>query len=180
MSVTFAKPNEKRKRAPEACSFNKIVSFPTDKEVDKLITAVKRFTPKSSMAHILCKESIMVKTCLGDVPLGSPLSYQLKRLNNNLNVEDSPDLPLDISSFLPNASWEANLNLSLEEARALEKKTKDQGNEEWQKARSIRLTSSNFAAICRRKKTVTHEFLKSVHIGNDISHIKSVKYGKKK
>ena len=48
-----------------------------------------------------------------------------------------------------------------------------------QKARSIRLTSSNFVAICRRKKIVTHEFLKSVHIGNDISHIKSVKYGGK-
>ena len=34
-----------------------------------------------------------MKTCSGDVSLGSALSYQLKSFNNNLNVKDSPDLP---------------------------------------------------------------------------------------
>lgn len=126
MSTIFAKPNVKRKRKPDMCSFTKIESIPKSAEIENLMQAVKKHTPEASMSCVLTNESAFVHTGLGSVPLGSTLSHQLQsfassEINNN---ENSPDLPISPSCLIPNVVWDSEVNITLDQAISLEKKNK--------------------------------------------------------
>ena len=148
-----------------------------------------------------------VNTVFGNVPIGSILSYQLKDLKEdavlfsidrppdqvvatgNEIILSFPDLPSALCTATPFApphnlptdqsQFLSKLNLNLETARQVEKKTVKQSvDPEWFALRKLRLTASNFGLVVNRKKQPTEVFLRNIFQPKDLSNVASIKHGK--
>ena len=148
-----------------------------------------------------------VNTVFGNVPIGSILSYQLKDLKEDAAVFSIdrppdqvvatgndiilsfPDLPSTLCTATPFAplhnlptdqsQFLSKLNLNLETARQVEKKTVKQSvDPEWFALRKSRLTASNFGLVVNRKKQPTEVFLRNTFQPKDLSNFASIKHGK--
>lgn len=95
-----------------------------------------------------------------ELPLEEKWSIELINILESNNYSNTHDLL-------------TNCSMSLREARELEEKTRAQNKcNQWYRERRIRITSTKFAAIIRRKKHVTQEFLKHIWPNSRI-HIRS-------
>ena len=69
------------------------------------------------------------------------------------------------------------IKVSEHEAQLIEARTRGQGNK-WMREREMRLTSSNFGAICKlTERRDIEKFCESMHNPKDLSHVPAIRHG---
>lgn len=144
----------------------------------------------------------MCHTKLGDVAVGSVLSYQLTdckpKFNLTSNIQrpcstiesdfDVPSLPVKFGSPVIDISIPLNtdqyrsifskLQVDMDQAKSIEVATKQQHlSKSWKEERAPRLTASKFGDILVRKATPSDAFLKRIFDSPDISHTSAASHG---
>jgi hypothetical protein len=142
------------------------------------------------------------------VPRGSPLSYQLSLTEGNFDIDchimsldhfrctegcvvrgidmypvfpldtpGEPELDNDLSpEFLQVIH---SLSVDQDQSKEIELKTRDQANsDQWWEERKLRITASNFAEICNRKKDNCKKFVERLQGKPSLKVPLSIKHGK--
>ncbi|KAM7313309.1 uncharacterized protein ISCGN_003184 [Ixodes scapularis] len=140
-----------------------------------------------------------VETKLGPAPAGSPMSYQQAQLpagfttwmSDNIVMGAGTISLIPVPSFFNRASQPTfpgglsaqelsiltEIQLSPEEARDLERNTRQQRHSQrWKKARLNRLTASRFGCVITRKEW-TEKGLKNLIEPKDLTRVRAVQYG---
>ncbi|KAG0414493.1 hypothetical protein HPB47_008336 [Ixodes persulcatus] len=109
-----------------------------------------------------------VETKLGPAPAGSPMSYQQAQLPAGFTTWMSDNIVMGAGT---------EIQLSPEEARDLERNTRQQRHSQrWKKARLNRLTASRFGCVITRKEW-TEKGLKNLIEPKDLTRVRAVQYG---
>lgn len=141
-----------------------------------LRNSVQEANAAAPLSYLLSVDSSIKskETGYGKFQYGTTLSHQLTI------EEKQQELPIKlpvVSLQCQGLAFDSIYDITLEECFQLEKKTRCQGNEQWHEARKIRLSSSEFGNICK-KKYVTTLYLAELYYGKDISNVKGVRYGR--
>lgn len=193
METILAKPNMTRKKDPLTCSFKSLQGRtpPSCKEITQMAKKIKEANPDFPLGYLLTPRSHreMVHLPIGQVPVGSTLSHQLKlyepvQCYNNMQPSvQYPALPMAElewpEGLTDNITIPISTYITLENAIALEEKTRGQNNDLWHDSRKVRLTASQFGIICKRKKAVNASFLATLYQGPNLDGVHSVVYGRK-
>ncbi|XP_035985120.1 uncharacterized protein LOC118558687 [Fundulus heteroclitus] len=178
--LTLARNVTHRKRRPKECSvdLNKIVTKVEPEEI-----AALKLLHGTPLTYMLTPSAPTVSTPLGEVQIGSAVSYQTRNLKadatavmqqcGNTCVTNNP--PVDLPE-----RYKALKDLNIcEDPVELEARTREQSKcAEWFEARKKRLTASNFHRVMVRKAKVTHKFLESIFDANSVS-APSLDYGRR-
>ncbi|XP_046569576.1 uncharacterized protein LOC124277895 [Haliotis rubra] len=180
--ITVARPTQNRKRKPVTCQIDTTKKIPVVTETDMQVLKDQEHAPLSYMVHLTAPK---VQTPVGDVQLGSFLSYQTRNIkpvttlaHTQCKVESFPKTsPIK----LPTEFQVLNDGYAVADPEQLERDTRGQSYSLlWRSSRSTRLTASNFGKIINRKKRPTTAFLDTLFPKEKQTiYAKPLEYGKK-
>ncbi|XP_045214744.1 uncharacterized protein LOC123564895 [Mercenaria mercenaria] len=217
MKLTFAKAatdRQLRKREPVKCYLydgrakkSKGTLAPSKEEVATIQEIVGARNSNIPIVYLTKDHSTThsTDTLFGEVPTGSPLSYQLQDYHSSKSefsayipskvdivLQDNlrfPDIPVPNSSLnidltqLDETSKTFLQSLDVTKARSeeIEQITIDQSqNKLWHEMRKNRLTASKFGDVINRKSEPSEAFVKNLFTCKDLSSVKSISHGRDK
>ncbi|XP_053400294.1 uncharacterized protein LOC128557216 [Mercenaria mercenaria] len=217
MKLTFAKAatdRQLRKREPVKCYLydgrakkSKGTLAPSKEEVATIQEIVGARNSNIPIVYLTKDHSTThsTDTLFGEVPTGSPLSYQLQDYHSSKSefsayilsevdivLQDNlrfPDIPVPNSSLnidltqLDETSKTFLQSLDVTKARSeeIEQITIDQSqNKLWHEMRKNRLTASKFGDVINRRSEPSEAFVKNLFTCKDLSSVKSISHGRDK
>ncbi|XP_060589407.1 uncharacterized protein LOC132744663 [Ruditapes philippinarum] len=179
--VVVAKACETRKRKPVLCQVDTQYKLPevTSNDIEQLKGA--KGTP---LEYLLSSKRPLVTTDLGQVQLGSFLSYQTRNLKSMVPVTTNGCGNLCVTNSsqirLPEKFQHLISHYTVTDPQTLEQCTRNQAmSETWHQARQNRLTASNFGDIMLRKSPPNEKLLSRLFSTSKDIHAPSISYGKR-
>ena len=214
MKLTFAKATtdrQQRKRDPALCRLydaraKKSRSMTSDEALHSMGKALKSRSRNISFSYILDDRDYSMKESLfGDIPDGSPLSYQLQDYHtmvysfeaylplpvqeqNDYNIASFPSLPTKFGEPTIQVTEDVfskdimdlvqSLSLDMKKCSELESLTVTQSeNPLWYSSRARRLTSSKFGDVINRKSVPSSVFVRNTFQTKDLCNIRPIAHG---
>ena len=211
MKLTFAKATtdrQQRKRDPVLCRLydaraKKSRRMTSDEALDSMGKALKSRSRNIPFSYILDDRDYSMKESLfGDIPDGSPLSYQLQDYHtmvysfeaylplpvqeqNDDNIASFPSLPTKFGEPTIQVTEDVfskdimdlvqSLSLDMKKCSELESLTVTQSeNPLWYSSRARRLTSSKFGDVINRKSVPSSAFVRNTFQSKDLCNIRPI------